>query len=220
MAHACDIDEEHRRHSGPTSSFFFARIQRHAADALRCLFGGLLLAWRLDERLVDVWQDTTTCDGGTDQTVQLLVSSDRKLQVSWRDALHTKVLGCVARQFEHLGGEVLQDRRCVDGRLGADSDVVLGAVLQMTVDTTDGELDSVMQPKRESKAKVVSRLATLDRMISPGPSSGTVRLQMCQQQAPRTIIHTRHPSLATALSASVSYVVPAFTILIEACRRA
>lgn len=116
---------------------------------------------------MDVRQDTTTCDGGTDQAVELLVTSNRKLQVSWSDTLHTKVLGCIACQFEHLGGEVFEDGRCVDGSLGADSDVVLGSVLQVTVDTTDGELDAVevqgariSSRREERKQTVVSKLPT------------------------------------------------------------
>lgn len=43
-------------------------------------------------------------------------------------------------QLKNLGGEVLENRRRVDGRLGTDTHVVLGACLQVTVDTTDGEL--------------------------------------------------------------------------------
>lgn len=89
---------------------------------------------------MDVWQDTTTGDGGTNQAVELFVTSDRKLQVSWRDTLYTQILGCVSCQFEHLSGEVFQDGGCVDGSLGTDADVVLGAVLQVTVDTTNREL--------------------------------------------------------------------------------
>lgn len=45
-------------------------------DELRRLLCAALLA---DERLVDMWDDTASSDGGLDQAVQLLVSSDGEL---------------------------------------------------------------------------------------------------------------------------------------------
>ena len=45
-------------------------------------------------------------------------------------------------QLEDLGGEVLEDRGGVDGSLCADADVVLRALLEVPVDTADGELRS------------------------------------------------------------------------------
>lgn len=94
---------------------------------------------------MDVWQDTTTCDGGTDQAVELLVTSDSKLQVSGRNTLDTQILRCVTCELENLGGKVFENGRGVDGSLGTDADVVLGSVLQVTVDTTDGELEATRQ---------------------------------------------------------------------------
>lgn len=89
---------------------------------------------------MDVWKHTTSGDGGANHAVELFVASNRKLQVSWCDALQTHILGGIARQLKHLGGEVLQDGRCVDGGLGTDADMVLSAALQVTVDTSDREL--------------------------------------------------------------------------------
>lgn len=43
-------------------------------------------------------------------------------------------------KLEHLGGEILQYRRNVDGCLGADTHLVLSVLLQETFDTTAGEL--------------------------------------------------------------------------------
>lgn len=45
---------------------------------------------------------TSTSDGGFDQRIQLLVSSDGQLQVARGDALHLQVLGRVSSQFQHL----------------------------------------------------------------------------------------------------------------------
>lgn len=62
-----------------------------------------------DEGLVDVWDHTTASDGGFDQGVELLISSDGELEMSWSNSLHLKVLGGVSSQLENLSGEVLKD---------------------------------------------------------------------------------------------------------------
>lgn len=59
------------------------------------------------QRAVDVRDDTTAGDRGLDERVELLVSADGQLQVAGRDALDLEVLGRVARELEHLGGQVL-----------------------------------------------------------------------------------------------------------------
>lgn len=42
-----------------------------------------------------MWQDTTEGDGGADQGVELLVTTDGKLQVAGRDTLDLEILGGV-----------------------------------------------------------------------------------------------------------------------------
>ena len=56
------------------------------------------------------------------------------------DALHLQVLRRVTRELQHLGGEVLKDRGCVDGGRGADALLARYPRLEETVDTTDREL--------------------------------------------------------------------------------
>lgn len=121
------------------------------------LLGSLLLAGSLDQGLVDVRQDTTTSNGGTNQAVQLLVATDGKLQVTGSDALDAQVLGRVAREFEDLGGEVLEDGRRVDSSLGADTDVILSTTLQVSVDSSDWELRDEKQIRVIMSAFVCSR---------------------------------------------------------------
>ena len=58
------------------------------------LLAALGLVALVDERLVDVGDDTTTGDGGLDKGVKLLISTDGKLQVPGRDTLDLKVLWC------------------------------------------------------------------------------------------------------------------------------
>jgi hypothetical protein len=47
-----------------------------------------------------MWQDTTEGDGGADQGVKLLVTSDGELQVARRDTLDLEILGRVLRVGE------------------------------------------------------------------------------------------------------------------------
>lgn len=103
------------------------------------LFGAALFT---DQRLVDMRDDTTAGDRRLDQTVQLLVSTDGELQVTRRDTLHLQILGRVAGQLENLSGQVLEDGSGVDGGRGSDASVAGRAVLQVPMDTTDGELKS------------------------------------------------------------------------------
>ena len=60
-----------------------------------------------------------------------------------------------ACELEHLGGEILQNCGDIDGCLGADTHLVLGVLLQETLDTAAGELapgESVtIQSSKQSK---------------------------------------------------------------------
>merc|ERR1711915_262794 len=100
----------------------------------------LLLALLSDQRLVDVGNDTSSSNGCFDEGIQLLVSSNGQLQMAWSNTLHFKILGCVSCQFQHLGGQVLENSRAVHGCSGSHSAVAGGPGLQMSVDTTHWEL--------------------------------------------------------------------------------
>lgn len=99
------------------------------------LLGGLL-----DQRLVDMWDDTTTGDGSLDEGVQLLVTADGQLQMAGGHTLHLQILGGVASQLKHLSGQVLQDRGGVDSGGGTNALVRRHTGLQETMDTTNWEL--------------------------------------------------------------------------------
>lgn len=73
-----------------------------------------LLGLLQDESLVNVGDHTTSSDGGLDESVELFVSSDCKLEMSGCDSLHLEVLAGIAGQLKDFGGEVLQDGSCVD----------------------------------------------------------------------------------------------------------
>ena len=74
---------------------------------MSCSLG--LLGRLEDESLVNVGDDTTTCNGGLDEGVELLVSSDGELQMSGCNSLHLKVLAGVSCKLENLGCQVFED---------------------------------------------------------------------------------------------------------------
>ena len=58
---------------------------------------------------MDVWDDTTAGDGGLDEGIELLVTTDGELQVARGDALDLEVLGGIACELKHLSSQVLED---------------------------------------------------------------------------------------------------------------
>ena len=75
----------------------------------------LLLLHLQQERSVDVWQDTAEGNGGSDQSVELLVASNGELKMTGRDTLDFEILGGVACEFENFSGEVFENGSDVDG---------------------------------------------------------------------------------------------------------
>jgi len=94
-----------------------------------------------DEGLVDVGDHTSSSNGGLDQGIELLVSANSELQMAGGDALHLQILGGVAGQLKHLGGQVLEDGGAVDGGGGSNATTVEGLLLQDAVHTTNRELE-------------------------------------------------------------------------------
>ena len=89
---------------------------------------------------MDVWDNTSAGDGGLDESVELLITSDGKLQVSWGDSLHLEVLGSVTGELENLSGQVLEDGSAVNCGSGSDSAVGAHSALQDSVDSSNWEL--------------------------------------------------------------------------------
>lgn len=90
---------------------------------------------------LDVGKDAALRDGDTgEEFVELLVVADGELQVTGDDPGLLVVTSGVARQLEHLGGEVLEHGSQVDW--GARSDALsVVALAQEAVDTAHGELE-------------------------------------------------------------------------------
>jgi len=98
------------------------------------------LASLVDEGLVDVGNDTTTGDGGLDQVVQLLITTNCELQVAGCDALHAEITGGVSGQLENLCAQILQDGGHVHGSVGSDTTLLVHANLDVPVDAANREL--------------------------------------------------------------------------------
>ncbi|CAM9480745.1 unnamed protein product [Ectocarpus sp. 8 AP-2014] len=114
-----------------------------SSSCLDPLLGGLV-----DERLVDVRDDTAARDGGLDERVQLLVTADRELQVARRDTLHLEVLARVTGQLQHLRRQVLEDRGRVDCRRSSHALVGVHPRLEESVDTPHRELEAGLRRTR------------------------------------------------------------------------
>ena len=84
--------------------------------------------------------DSSSSNGGLDQSVELLISSDSELEMSGSNSLNLKVLRSVTGELKNLSGEVLKDGSTVDSGSGSDSAVGTDSSLQKSVDSSNGEL--------------------------------------------------------------------------------
>ena len=89
---------------------------------------------------MNVRDNTSTSDGSLDKGVELLITSDSKLQVSWGDSLDLKIFGSVTSELKDLSGQVLEDGSTVDCRCGSDSAVGTHSVFQNSMNSSDWEL--------------------------------------------------------------------------------
>jgi hypothetical protein len=69
-------------------------------------------------------------------------------------------------ELEDFGGQVFEDGGNVDGSLGPNAHLILGVVLQETLDTTAGELT-----KKVSLADVLNQRLRIERNVEKRKSS-------------------------------------------------
>ena len=100
----------------------------------------LLLLHLQQQRTVDVRQDTTKSNRRADKGVELFVTADGKLQVTWRNALDFEILGSVACELEDFGSEVFENGGQVYGGFGTDARLLAGDGTEVTLYATAGEL--------------------------------------------------------------------------------
>ena len=98
---------------------------------------------------MDVWDDTSTSDGSLDKSVELFVTSDSELEMSWSDSLDLKIFGSVTGELKNLSGQVLKDGGAVNCGSSSNSAVGADSALQDSVDSSNWEL-------RNSKFKLTS----------------------------------------------------------------
>jgi len=96
---------------------------------------------------VNVRDHSTTCDGCLDQGVELFVSSDGELQVSWCNSLDLQVFGSVAGKLQHFSSEVLEDSSAINCGGGSNSAVGAYSALEESMDSSDWELFNNLSDK-------------------------------------------------------------------------
>ncbi len=62
-------------------------------------FFSVLLWWFVDEGFMDMWDDSTACNGALNQCVQLFISSNCKLQMAGCDAFHLQIFAGISCKF-------------------------------------------------------------------------------------------------------------------------
>eukprot|EP01085_Mycamoeba_gemmipara_P002881 Mycagemm_TRINITY_DN8782_c1_g1::TRINITY_DN8782_c1_g1_i1::g.2881::m.2881 type:complete len:162 gc:universal TRINITY_DN8782_c1_g1_i1:529-44(-) len=147
--------------------------QSEFASHLELLRSTLLVgALSREEHLVDVGEDTTRGDGDVGQElVQLLVVADGELDVAGDDASALVVARSIAGKLEDLSHEVLKDGGEVHGGTSTNA-LSIAALAEVTVDTTDGELETGAERARVRVTALLglTTTATLGLLLSSGLS--------------------------------------------------
>jgi hypothetical protein len=91
---------------------------------------------------VNVRNHTSSSNGRFDEGIQFFISTNGQLQMPWRDALHFEIFTSVPGEFEHFGGQILQDGRSIYGRGGTNAMALVHRVFEEAMDTADGELQT------------------------------------------------------------------------------
>ena len=77
----------------------------------------------VDERLVNVRDDTTTSNGSLDEGIQLLISSNGQLKMPWCDSFHFQILASISSKLKNLCRQIFKDWSQVDSSGGPNSPV-------------------------------------------------------------------------------------------------
>lgn len=103
--------------------------------------GALLLLLDLQQQCaVDMWQNTSESDGGFDERVELFVAANSELKMARCDALDFEILGGVACELKHFGGQIFENGGQVDAGFGADARLLACDGTKVTLYATAGEL--------------------------------------------------------------------------------
>lgn len=93
-----------------------------------------------NETLVNMRKHTASSDGSLDQWVQLFVTTDSKLKMPRCNTFDFEVLGRITSQFKNFCCQIFQNSCRVYRSLGSYTCIVSAPFLQITMNTTNGEL--------------------------------------------------------------------------------
>lgn len=91
---------------------------------------------------MDVGKNTTLSNRDTtEELIELLIIAHSKKDVTRNNTSLLVITGCIASQLKHLSSKVFKDGSKINWGTGTDAGSEL-SLLQVTRDTTDGELKS------------------------------------------------------------------------------
>jgi hypothetical protein len=126
----------------------------------------------IDEGLVNVRNHTTTRNGGFDEGIQFFVTTNGQLQMPRRDTLHFEIFTGIPREFEHFGGQILQDRRGIYSCRCTNAMALMDGMFEEAMHTTDGELQTGLGGSRLRRLFGGRRLAALASLTTFASFSG------------------------------------------------
>lgn len=91
---------------------------------------------------MNVRDNTTACNGGLDESIQLLVSSNGELKMPGCDTLDLEILAGISSELQDFGSKIFENSGSVDSSRGSHTLTVLNRGFQETMDTTDGKLQT------------------------------------------------------------------------------
>ena len=98
----------------------------------------------VDKRLVNVRDDTTTSNGGLDESIEFLVTSNGKLKMPGCDTLDLQILAGISSQLQDFSSEIFENGGSVDSSRGSNTLAVLDRTFQETMNTTDRKLQTCL----------------------------------------------------------------------------
>ena len=114
-----------------------------------------------------MWQYTTEGNRRANEGVQLFVTSNGELQVTWRDALDLEILRSVSGKLEDFGGEVFQHGGEVDGSFGTDASLLAGDATKVALYATAWELYMTqLVPRLNLSQRVVVARNCIERVAN------------------------------------------------------
>ena len=127
--------------------------RRHFLELLRGV-----LALLTSQVGVDAGQDTTRGDGHlAEELGEFFIIANSQLDVAGDDPLLLVVLGSVTGQLEDLSDEVLEDSSHVDRGTSSNA-TCIASLLQVTSDTTNGELKTSLGASALSRTRLLCNL--------------------------------------------------------------